>query len=255
MLYDGCVQSHTFLKFRCDNQAFAFEFSHLRFDITLASNGESVGGDRATIASEDFGDGVPKSGLTVTALAVGYDEGFLVDLADSGETDRLLYILDELGIAAEEVIDGLHPQIHILGGGSNGGDSCDEVGWGVFVSTADTKAEIVSSNGGVEKKLLGVEFLNVMEEHRLCSLKSGGYILHITAFHNERLVRECEAVFCKRLLATVVDSLFESLAPGGENVLFHACIKEGLLCLFDGDECLLKLSVEESLTSTNGKLL
>ena len=122
------------------------------------------------------------------------------------------------------------------------------------MGTADTEAEVISSNRGVEKKLLGVEFLNVMEEHRLCRLESGGHVFHITAFHNERLVREREAVFCKRLLATVVDSLFESLAPGGENVLFHACIKEGLLCLFDGDERLLKLSVEERFTSTNGKL-
>ena len=56
LLDDAGVQAHTFLQLGCNNQALALQLRHFRFDISLAADGQCVGGHIACIASHSETD-------------------------------------------------------------------------------------------------------------------------------------------------------------------------------------------------------
>lgn len=111
LLDGGVVQAGAFLHFRCNEQTLAFDLCHFRLDISAASNGQSVSRDIAAVKAQHTRDRIPEGGFTVSAIAVGNNQRFHINLADSSQTANHLYIANQGLVALENQVQTVQPDL------------------------------------------------------------------------------------------------------------------------------------------------
>lgn len=111
LLDGGVVQTGAFLHFCCNEQTLAFDLSHFRLDVSAASNGQRVCRDVAAVKAQHTGDRIPEGGLTITAIAVGNNQRFHVNLADSSQTADHLHIVDQGLVTLENQVEAVQPNL------------------------------------------------------------------------------------------------------------------------------------------------
>ena len=104
LLYDGGVQAGTLLKLGGNQHALTLGLRQLRTHVPLAANGQSIGGNIAAVGAEHMSQGIPESGFTVAAIAIGNDERFHEHLSHGDHSGDLLHIVNQLLVAAEEQV-------------------------------------------------------------------------------------------------------------------------------------------------------
>ena len=105
------VESCAFLHFRSDQQAFAFDLSHFRFDVPAAADSQGVCGYISAVESQHAGDGIPEGGFAVTSIAVCDDERLHKNFPDSSKAADHLYIVDKLLIFLKNQIQIILPEL------------------------------------------------------------------------------------------------------------------------------------------------
>ena len=111
LLYHAGVQAHTFLQLRRNDESLALQLCHFRLNVTLAVDGQGIGGDIAGITAENLIDHIPEGGLAVASVAIGNDHRFRVYLADQTETADHLHIVNKALVTAEENLQGVLPDL------------------------------------------------------------------------------------------------------------------------------------------------
>ncbi|MPM06355.1 hypothetical protein SDC9_52654 [bioreactor metagenome] len=119
LLDNRIIESSAFLHFGGDQQALSFNLGHFWLDVSAAPNRQGICGDIAAIQTEHTGDSVPEGGFTVAPAAIGDNQGFHIDLANSSQTTDHLHIVNELLIATEDEIQAVEPILFTFVAGRN----------------------------------------------------------------------------------------------------------------------------------------
>ena len=127
LLDGGIVQAGAFLHFCCNEQTLAFDLGHFRFDISAASNSQRVCGDIAAVKAQHTRDRIPEGGLTVSAIAVGNNQRFHINLADSSQTANHLHIVNQGLVTLENQVQTVQPDLLTFLARRYRGDFSDEV--------------------------------------------------------------------------------------------------------------------------------
>ena len=94
LLHDGSREPSPLFEFRGDQKPLPFDLGQFGTDIPLAADGEGICRNGAGIVSESSGNGVPEGGLAVGAVAIGNNQGLLINGSDGTETGNFLNILN-----------------------------------------------------------------------------------------------------------------------------------------------------------------
>ena len=111
LLDGGVVEPCAFLHFRSDQQAFTFDLSHFRFDVSAAADGQGICGYISAVESQHAGDGIPEGGFAVASIAVCDDERLHKNFPDSSKAADHLYIVDKLLILLKNQIQIILPEL------------------------------------------------------------------------------------------------------------------------------------------------
>lgn len=104
-LLDGrVVEPCTFLHLGSNKKSLALNLGHFRFDVSAATNGQGICRNVTGVKTKHTGDGIPEGGLAITAITIGDDQRFHVNLTDRSKPTDHLHIIDELLIVLEDEI-------------------------------------------------------------------------------------------------------------------------------------------------------
>ena len=184
----GGIQTHCFLQLCRNDKTFAFQFCHFRLDVTLAVDGQGIGGEIAGIAAQHLIDDIPEGRLAVLAVAIGNNHCFRVYFANQTETANHLHIVDQALVTAEEHLQSILPETATILVRNDRRHFCNQVSRIRRFPAVETFGEVISAAGCIQQQGSTVELFRVFQYQRLRGIECIVQAADIAVFHNEASV-------------------------------------------------------------------
>ena len=188
LLDRGIIKACAFLHFRSDQQALSLDLGHFGLDVPAAADCQGISRDISAVETQHAGDGIPEGGLAVSAIAVGNNECFHIDLPNDGQTADHLHIVDQLLILLEDKVQVVLPELLAFAAGRYRGYLRNEVVSGVLAGTGQTFPKIIGRFRCTEQEAVRVQVPRRDFQHRVGLLEGRSNVLGVTPFDRKALI-------------------------------------------------------------------
>ena len=254
LLHCRRIQPHAFLHLGRNDEPAAFQFCHLRLDISLAVHGQCFRRQLPGVIAQDSEDRVPESRFTVGTATIGNDHVLLIDLPDRRHSDHQLYIIDQLLILAEEKLQGIQPQLLPIFTRCTGCDLRDQVSRIMRLLPGQAFLQVIGSNRCIDQELILVQVIHVDPNHRFRGIPGGNDVLVIAPLqHKLQISLRCHERIQKWHLIRR-DLFCHSLRSTLNNRFRYPGIDQRLLRIFLILLGIHQLQIKELFDRTDGQL-
>ena len=170
LLHHSGIQSHTFLHFRRNDKTFPLKLCHLRLHISLAIHGQGFRWKLSCIISKYSENGIPEGTLTIGTATISNNHVLLINLTDCSHANRLLHIINQFLILAEEKIQGIQPYLFPILSRRTRSNLCNQILRIMRQVPCKPFSKVIGCIRCVNQILVFIQIRHGDSNHRLCRI-------------------------------------------------------------------------------------